>query len=139
MELCIKIKSIVLDFVFQRFNSDCALCCGCMVLCRSLLFLPKKPTPTSLLLGKLKNAFTLLLEKDAQCVFCDFSLMETVRHLCLDAEYTSDYKRECGGFDCREHEQWARCDECGNWRCLPATAFVPLHWSCSQNTWDLTR
>jgi hypothetical protein len=64
----------------ERFNSDCALYCGCMVLCRSLLFLPKKPTPTSLLLGKLKNTFTLLLEKDAQCVFCDFSLMETVRH-----------------------------------------------------------
>ncbi|CAM6013133.1 unnamed protein product [Sphagnum balticum] len=38
-----------------------------------------------------------------------------------------------------EHEQWAQCDECGNWRRLPATAFVPLRWSCSQNTWDLTR
>ncbi|CAN5962126.1 unnamed protein product [Sphagnum jensenii] len=38
-----------------------------------------------------------------------------------------------------EHEQWAQCDDCSNWRRLPATAFVPLRWSCSQNTWDLTR
>jgi hypothetical protein len=61
MEVCIKIKSIMLDFVFQRFNSDCALCCGCMVLCRSLLFLPKKPTPTSLLLGNMNNGHSVMI------------------------------------------------------------------------------
>nr|PNR50933.1 hypothetical protein PHYPA_010119 [Physcomitrium patens] len=36
-------------------------------------------------------------------------------------------------------EQWAQCDDCGTWRRVPVDAFVPARWSCSQNTWDLTR
>lgn len=32
-----------------------------------------------------------------------------------------------------------KCDDCGSWRRLPADAFVPEKWNCSDNDRDLTR
>ncbi|KAL3683537.1 hypothetical protein R1sor_001559 [Riccia sorocarpa] len=38
-----------------------------------------------------------------------------------------------------ENDQWAECDECGNWRKVPADAVVPSRWTCRDNSWDKTR
>jgi hypothetical protein len=35
--------------------------------------------------------------------------------------------------------QWVKCDDCGSWRKLPADAFVPARWICSDNVRDLRR
>lgn len=33
-------------------------------------------------------------------------------------------------------DQWAQCDDCGNWRNVPAEVFLPTRWTCADNVWD---
>lgn len=48
-------------------------------------------------------------------------------------------KRSCCSLEARGESQWVKCDDCGSWRRLPADAFVPEKWNCSDNDRDLTR
>ncbi|KAI8567542.1 hypothetical protein RHMOL_Rhmol02G0130100 [Rhododendron molle] len=38
-----------------------------------------------------------------------------------------------------EKIQWAQCESCFKWRKLPADAFLPSRWTCSDNSWDPER
>ncbi|CAI9097185.1 OLC1v1033556C1 [Oldenlandia corymbosa var. corymbosa] len=38
-----------------------------------------------------------------------------------------------------KQEQWAQCDSCLKWRCLPATVILPPKWTCEDNTWSNSR
>ncbi|KAL2341951.1 hypothetical protein Fmac_009891 [Flemingia macrophylla] len=38
-----------------------------------------------------------------------------------------------------EKIQWAQCEDCVKWRKLPASALLPLKWTCSDNAWDPER
>ncbi|XP_058195475.1 B3 domain-containing protein Os07g0563300-like isoform X1 [Rhododendron vialii] len=38
-----------------------------------------------------------------------------------------------------EKIQWAQCENCFKWRKLPADAFLPSRWTCSENSWDPER
>ncbi|GMP72651.1 hypothetical protein CsSME_00030600 [Camellia sinensis var. sinensis] len=38
-----------------------------------------------------------------------------------------------------EKIQWAQCEDCFKWRKVPADAFLPSRWTCSENWWDPER
>ncbi|XP_028056814.1 B3 domain-containing protein Os07g0563300-like isoform X1 [Camellia sinensis] len=38
-----------------------------------------------------------------------------------------------------ENIQWAQCEDCFKWRKIPADAFLPARWTCSENSWDPER
>ena len=36
-------------------------------------------------------------------------------------------------------DQWAQCDDCGSWRKVPSSVFLPTKWVCADNIWDTER
>ncbi|KAG0620032.1 hypothetical protein M758_4G183600 [Ceratodon purpureus] len=70
----------------------------------------------------------------------------TVTTTCVEGHEIEEYKdppilvkKTFYSAEIPEDDQWVKCDDCGCWRRLPADAFVPASWICSDNEWDLRR